>query len=79
MKSNTKAYREMIEHEAAQFAWEESLKVRKYKKHHHSWSSSGTSACGMNLSGLWDNSTNEWSGVTCKRCLSKKPKPRRKP
>jgi DNA-directed RNA polymerase subunit RPC12/RpoP len=75
----TAEYRDTIERDAAQFAWEESIKVRKNKKHHYSPSTSGTSACGKHLSGLWDNSAEDWRGVTCKRCLSRRPtKPRRR-
>lgn len=70
--------RAIIEREATQFAWEESIKVRRHKKHHYSVTPSGTSACGMGLSGLWDNSTGHWPSVTCKRCLARRPKRSRK-
>lgn len=66
--------REIIEREAAQFTWEESIKVRRHKKHHFSVTTSGTSACGRGLSGLWDNSTAHWPSVTCRRCRASKPK-----
>ena len=64
----TAEYRDTIERDAARFAWEESIKVRKKKRCHYSVSSSGTAACGMSLSGLWDNSTANRRRVTCKRC-----------